>query len=95
MSDLAGFLMQRIADTEHTSDLWAREAGVDPTGWLTAMLRRECGATRRIVEMHREGPTGSDGTYCVSCLGSHFPCHTLRATAYVYADDPDFRREWA
>jgi hypothetical protein len=51
-------------------------------------------ANRRVVEEHHEGPTCSDGTYCVTCLASHHPCRTLRFLALPYSDHPDYREEW-
>lgn len=78
MSDLAAFLLERIADTEYECDLF--QARWDPTGRLTGLMRRECGAMRRIVKLHADHTA--------------MPCQTLRNLAYTYADHPNYLEEW-
>ena len=68
--------------------------GPGSIGAAVGVVRRSLAAMRKIVELHREGPTRSDGTYCVSCVESPYPCPSLRALAYVHADHHDYQAEW-
>jgi hypothetical protein len=109
MSDLAEFLLARIAEDE----LWASQASPWATGsrdegqpiawkrhvwnWSPMRVLDECDAKRRIVEEH----AGGGGSICSVCADgmwnlerASLPCQTLRLLALPYADHPDYREEW-
>jgi hypothetical protein len=73
-----------------------------------ARVLAECAAKRRIVEMHWATTSSFLGREITSCCAEcspegnwdsapdvPHPCPTLRILASVYADHPDYRREWA
>lgn len=103
MSDLAAFLLARIAEDEHRA-LGRRDHNA-PSARVYALA--ECEAKRRIVALHSETSEMRDyGNWephlCRSCGGQGYndfdgiayPCDTIKALASVYADHPDFREEW-
>jgi len=82
---------------------WSLETDRDAT--LHVSPRRvlaECGAKRRIVELHREElierlDDEFPGTpYDALCVvdNDDFPCTTLRLLALPYAEHPDYDPEW-
>lgn len=109
MSDLAEFLLARIAEDEDEARErreiadrhWAeiRAAGATPAFVVFRTDEPEftlatCAAHRRIVELH-----GSGDAWCDHCSGySDEPsdtCPTIRALASVYVDHPDYQPEWS
>ena len=90
MSDLADFLLARIAEDEALDS--------DICGASSQRVRRECEAKRRIAAEHDR----LNGSVCSSCIEDYdydsglrdWPCATYRALAAVYADHPDYRDEW-
>lgn len=112
---LTDFLLARIAEDEavateateewqFSSDEW--RLGCDPSvvphiaRHDPARILAECGAKRRIVELHAATwVTPEDWWSCVSCgtAGEYdvfAPCPTLRALASVYRDHPDWSASW-
>lgn len=83
--------------------------GAWPEG-MPARVLAECAAKRAIITEHApvdysglgmESPNAcrlcgvdagmSDWEWAIDS----FPCHTLKALAAIYADHPDYQREWA
>lgn len=62
-----------------------------------ARVLREVEAKRRILGEHFESflPNGIPLGTCTTCDNYAMPCPTLRLLALPYADDPDYRPEWA
>lgn len=91
------FLLARIADDEAMAEDGVRyEVAIHYAGggdWESLKDRwlAECEAKRRIVGLHTENCVHE----CTTCLlEGDWPCQTLRALAAVYADHPDYQREW-
>ena len=87
MSDLAEFLLARIAEDEQYEQ--SPHADHNEHTYLRAMAERE--AKRRIVELHH---TAGRSGLCDECHSKVWPCPTLRLLALPYADHPDYREEW-
>jgi hypothetical protein len=108
MDDLAGWLLERIAEDERI----ANAAGDDPVdsehqaNWTPARVLAECDAKRQIIELHG-AVDANDPDSCRECSDSGWagavdghspvdrPCPTLRLLALPYADRPGYREEWA
>lgn len=98
-TDLAQFLLARIAEDEH----WASESGdgePGTSGYFGRVLA-ECEAKRRVVALHRDVRRPGWGLIaphlCSECGADGFavwPCETLRLLALPYADHPDYHEEW-
>jgi hypothetical protein len=103
VTDLAGFLLQRI--TEDETHIPAGGCGclldddipVEHGFACPVRIRAECDAKRRIIERHRECGTGHG--YCDD--GGHgwgdglpLGCADLADLAAPYADHPAYRQEW-
>jgi hypothetical protein len=98
MTDLAEFLLARIAEDEQAAE--ATRASFGDEGCYECSLGRplrvlaDCEAKRRILELHKSGDA-----WCDHCSGWYGPdpaadCPTLRLLALPYADHPDFREGW-
>lgn len=94
---IGAFLLARIAEDEAAAKAEDRTFIVR---FQPGRLLAECAAKRQIVRFHtdEESTLGPDP----SCSDpDHEPplypegCHTLRALAAIYADHPDYRRDWA
>lgn len=121
--DLAAWLLEQIAEDDRVAgDLAAdgypihdgRVLSVKgasrvpwPDRWHPVRVLAECGAKRRIVDMHESEDVDGrlmDGEEiivpcCVVCrdengLREEAPCPTLRLLALPYADRPGYRPEW-
>jgi uncharacterized protein DUF6221 len=108
MSDLAEFLLARIAEDEEAVRGISSGSGDPDFYWGPDRVRGECAARRRIVELHRAidiYPRWPEGD-CAECSDSgasgavdgHFsvehPCPTLRLLALPHAEHPDYLDEW-
>lgn len=110
MTDLADFILQRIAEDEAAArqvptDILqdGLERGAVSINQFRAVrhfspdrLLARCKADRRIVEEHGDG-----GSYCGVCAvglwhleRESMPCSTLKLLALPYAGHPDYRQEW-
>lgn len=110
MTDLADFLLARIAEDESFALGWGVELEV--VGIRKRWVADVYEANRRIVELHRPRPAYTptptfyaDGTpvlrptippLCQECSMSSTDgtCETLYALAATYADHPDYRQWW-
>lgn len=67
--------------------------------WWPYHVLAECAAKRAIIHLHRAAQWFSVPHGCVTCRVSampvQFPCDTLKSLAAVYADHPDYLKEWA
>ena len=73
-------------------EAWEHIARNDP-----AHVLADIAAKRRIIEWHSDNPhecEGPQGSEYVADDDSD-PCSTMKALASVYADHPDYRKEWA
>ncbi|MCU1656949.1 MAG: hypothetical protein JWO57_1605 [Pseudonocardiales bacterium] len=52
------------------------------------------GVRRRLVELHANGITTSDGDAACQQCGPPAPCMTLRLLSTLYGDHPDFQEQW-
>ena len=90
------FLEARIAEDEKPAYYYGSLA------LGTARVLAECAAKRAILKEHAE-----DGLYCDTCaewwrseVGEgppqvKYPCATVKALATVYADHPEYDKDWA
>lgn len=101
---LTDFLLARLAEEE--ADLPSEVAESHYQTWHAAdWYRANVVAKRAIAEEHGElcwsQPTG----WCRTCAENEWPdydgapkvpwpCPTLRSLAAIYADHPDYRKEW-
>lgn len=66
-----------------------------------ARVLREVEAKRRILDLHKVGRYGECETCdvgaqsCGCCGWGESPCDTVRLLALPYADQPNYRQEWA
>lgn len=90
---LPDFLLARIAEDEAEAQKGALRAGVG-TGPRYRIVA-ECGARRRIVELHDGVLKRELAARDASALGADL-MHgdVLRLLALPYADHPDYRQEW-
>jgi hypothetical protein len=84
---LVGFLLARIADTEHAGCL---PKCVEPA--CVESIRAQCEAHRKIVETHKIGAFYVDHSILFSGEVQYAP--DLVALASAYVDHPDYREEW-
>ena len=92
MSDLATFLLARIAEDEAEAREWGspwEENLVQP-----ARVLAECEAKRAIVEQAESAEAAIEGEWNIS-HGENPGWLILAHLAAVYADHPDYRQEWA
>lgn len=110
MTDLADFLLARIAEDEAAAEQAVIIRTKNGLAWTAPppehgaliisghRLLAECEAKRRIVETHPIYPDGDQH----DCPGEwpgyqdapNEPCPTLRLLALPYADHSDYRAEW-
>lgn len=100
MSDLAEFLLARIAEDE--ADARGFDGGY--CQWGSARVLAECEAKRRIVEWCSErnriwaGTLADDPTDPTKHIPGDYvhkeDAPVLRLLALPYADHPDYRQEW-
>lgn len=105
MTDLAEFLLARIAEDDIIARRSTDLGDLEAAGWYPDRILAECEAQRRIVAEHsRFHHDGRD--WCRVCVapqgfpvagdpGTPYPCATLRALTLPYADHSDYRPEWA
>ncbi len=67
------------------------------TAFNPARVLREVAAKRALAE-HCAPVTGYGDPYCIGCSDSEYsspwPCWNIRTVAAVYADHPDYDKEW-
>lgn len=102
MSDLAGWLLEQIADDERMPPVERRVGTCDNMQGVHLERQRwlaECDAKRRIIALHPQ----ADQPYawmCGTCgeigqeMDCTYPCDTLRLLALPYADRLGYREEW-
>lgn len=94
---LAEWLLDRIAEDEREADVMMRQyqSGGDVSSRRWRRVLAECGAKRRIVELHDEALHAEFDRRDASAMGAWLMHQdVLRALASVYADAPGFREEW-
>jgi hypothetical protein len=100
---LTDFLLARIAEDEAVARDWPDDRTlfwaddqpvVDTLGHVIYQPRTrvlaECEAKRRLLEWHRQYDTDERG----EPHGREDQCPAWRLLASVYADHPDYRKEW-
>ena len=98
MSDLAEFLLARIAEDEAELEaaIQSRYPGLTIRRNPSRVIA-ECEAKRALLALHTEGWDGRCGEcsdrYAVTPWDGL--CDEARILATVYADHPDYREEWA
>lgn len=104
MTDLADFMLARIAADEESAWDWLRDdTDADVTIFGVSRVLAECKAKRRIVELH--APVGDAdliaGLICDTCGSGEpyeyptpWPCHTIKLLAAPYADHAEFEEAW-
>ena len=94
------FLEARIADDEARAGLIADTSSTQNhmAQWDSARVLAECAAKRTILALHSGlAYTDEDPRFPIeppTCLCKGHPCLTLRALATIYADHPDYLKEW-
>ncbi|HZO69373.1 MAG TPA: DUF6221 family protein [Kribbellaceae bacterium] len=100
---LVMFLQARLTEDEANAkraggDRWIQDGGsIHRERHETAHVLADIAAKRRIIEWHSDNPhecEGPQGSEYVADDDSD-PCSTMKALASVYADHPDYRKEWA
>jgi hypothetical protein len=102
MSELADFLLRRIAEEERAA--WAALHHVNTPELLSpGRLLADCATRRKIIALHEVHlvsngvPAMLDGESGSCRAGRNerdYVCPTLRLLALRYADHVEFRREW-
>lgn len=102
MSDLAEFLLRRIAEEEQ----WARAARrtVQPASPMSpGRLLTDCAVRRKIIALHEMSLTsegrlamldGESGSCRAGRNEREYVCPTLRLLALRYADHVEFNPDW-
>lgn len=99
---LTEFLEARLAEAEVEARHVIAVAGSDTVGPSPSLtpsrLLREVEARRQIVtqwhDAHKSAILSARGGGDESILGEEYLLDALRALAGVYADHPDYRKEW-
>lgn len=102
MSELADFLLRRLAEEERAARA-VRHSGNASELLSPGRLLADCGTRRKIIALH-EVHLVSDGVAAIldgesgSCRAGQnerdYVCPTLRLLALRYADHVEFQREW-
>jgi len=104
MSDLADFLLARIAEEERAcqAQIYGRAATAEQL-MSPGRLLLHCAARRKVVALHEIHVVGAGRDTMIdgesgSCRGSRserdFICPTLRVLALAYFDHPDYQSHW-
>lgn len=95
MTDLAAFLIARIAEDEAW---WHVRQQTEPKA---PELLADCAAKRQLLNLHQPRPHSVLPPVCEWCgpdtavdLDGQWPCLHLKLLAAPYADHPDYRQEW-